>query len=258
MRVFGLIGNPISQSLSPHFFQQKFEREGITDAVYQLFPLESITDLPFLIENENNCVGLNVTHPYKEAIFPYLHQLTNEAQAIGAVNTVSIRRTDGRVELTGHNTDCAGFSVLLNQIAGALPERALVMGTGGAAKAVAYALRQRGAKVAQVSRSDGRGDYTYGSLTPEVIERHLLIVNATPVGMGADRDSCPPIPYPAITPRHTLIDLIYHPEVTVFLRKGAELGAQTHNGMTMLVGQAEASWRFWTSKGILSDGAVLP
>lgn len=245
MRIFGLIGNPIDQSLSPHFFQQKLEREGIKDAIYQLFPIKSIADFPFLIEKEKNLVGLNVTHPHKESIILYLHQLTKEAQAIGAVNTVKINRTEGRIELTGHNTDCAGFSSLLDQITGTLPARALVLGTGGAAKAVGYELRRRGVKAEQVSRTAGRADYTYESLTPEVIENHLLIVNATPVGMGADRDSCPPLPYPAITVRHILIDLIYHPEVTVFLRKGAEQGAQTHNGMTMLVGQAEASWRWW-------------
>lgn len=245
MRVFGLIGNPVSQSLSPHFFQQKFEREGIKDAVYQLFPIKSIADFPFLIDKEKSLVGLNVTHPYKESIIPYLHRLTKEAQAIGAVNTVRVSRTGGRTELTGHNTDCAGFSALMSQITGPLPDSALVLGTGGVAKAVAYELRQRGVKVEQVSRSAGRADYTYGNLTPEVIEGHLLIVNATPVGMGADRDSCIPLPYPFITSQHILIDLIYHPEVTVFLRKGAERGAQIHNGMTMLVGQAEASWRWW-------------
>lgn len=245
MRVFGLIGNPITQSLSPQYFQEKFAKEGIKDAVYQLFPLKSITELPFLIEKEKNLVGLNVTHPYKEAILPYLHQLTKEAQTIGAVNTVSIHRTDGRIELTGHNTDCAGFSTLLNQITEPLPERALVLGTGGAAKAVTYALRQRRVKVAQVSRSDGRADCTYDSLSPSVIENHLMIVNATPVGMGDDKESCPQLPYSAITPHHILIDLIYHPEITIFLRKGAEQGAQTHNGKIMLAGQAEASWQFW-------------
>ncbi len=245
MRVFGLIGNPISQSLSPHFFQQKFEREGIKDAVYQLFPIKSIADFPFLIDKEKSLVGLNVTHPYKESIIPYLHRLTKEAQAIGAVNTVRVSRTGGLTELTGHNTDCAGFDTLLSQITRPLPEAALVLGTGGAAKAVVHVLRQHGVKVAQVSRSNERADYTYGNLTPEVIEGHLLIVNATPVGMGADRHYCPQLPYLTITTKHILIDLIYNPETTLFLQKGKERGAKTFNGMTMLIGQAEASWRWW-------------
>lgn len=245
MRIFGLIGNPISQSFSPIFFHQKFEREGIKDAVYRLFTLESITELPLLLEKEKGIVGLNVTHPYKETISPYLDKLTEEAHAIGAVNTIGIKRNDGSIELTGHNTDCAGFDKLLNQITQPLPEAALVLGTGGAAKAVVHVLRQHGVKVAQVSRSDGRADYTYSSLTPSVIENHLLIINATPVGMGADSHYCPQLPYLTITTKHILIDLIYNPETTLFLQKGKERGAKTFNGMTMLIGQAEASWRWW-------------
>lgn len=245
MRVFGLIGNPISQSLSPQFFQQKFEREGLKDIVYQLFPITTIDQFPFLIEKEKHLVGLNVTHPYKESILPYLHRLTKEAQSIGAVNTIGIKREGDHIEMIGHNTDCEGFGILLDQLGKPLPERALVLGTGGAAKAVVYALHQRGVKVAQVSRDAQRGDYTYESLSPSVIENHLMIVNATPVGMGVESQSCVPLPYSSISRQHILIDLIYNPEVTVFMQKGAMQGAKTYNGKTMLMEQAEASWRFW-------------
>lgn len=248
MRTFGLIGNPISESLSPSFFQKKFEIEDIEDAVYQLFPLKSITDLPFLIEKEKTLVGLNVTHPYKETVLPYMNQLTPAAQAIGAVNTIRIHRAGGRIALTGHNTDCEGFGLLLDHINTPNPEHALVLGTGGAAKAVAYALAQRNISYTFISRTAGQNRLTYNDITADIIQRNPLIINATPVGMGAECNTCLPLPYSAITPQHILIDLIYRPEVTTFLQKGKAQGASTFNGLPMLIGQAEASWRFWEEK----------
>lgn len=245
MRLFGLIGYPIDKSLSPHFFQKKFEREGIKDAVYQLFPLTSITDFPRLIEREKYLVGLNVTHPYKEAIIPYLDELTDEARAIGAVNTIAIHRAGDCIKLTGHNTDCEGFRLLLKEAGTALPDRALVLGTGGAAKAVAYVLRQQGISFHFVSRNAGENRLTYRDITPYIILQNRLIINATPVGMWPDTELCPPLPYSALTPEHLLIDLIYNPAETAFLREGLARGARCLNGMTMLEGQAEASWRFW-------------
>ncbi len=248
MRIFGLIGNPIKQSLSPLFFQKKFEREDIKDAVYQLFPIPSITDFPLLIEREKNLVGLNVTHPFKEAVLPYMDQLTPAAQAIGAVNTIRIHRAGGRIVLTGHNTDCEGFGLLLDHINTPIPEHALVLGTGGAAKAVAYTLVQRSICYTFVSRTAGQNRLTYNDITTDIIQQNPLIINATPVGMGADCNACLPLPYSAITPQHLLIDLIYRPEVTTFLQKGKVQGASTFNGLPMLIGQAEASWRFWQEK----------
>lgn len=245
MRLFGLIGYPIDKSLSPHFFQKKFEREGIEDAAYQLFPIPSITDFPLLIEKEKNLVGLNVTHPYKEAILPYMDKLTPEAQAIGAVNTIAIHRAGDSIELTGHNTDCEGFRMLLKEPGEPLPDHALVLGTGGAAHAVAYVLRQQDISFHFVSRSAGENRLTYREITPDIIRQNRLIINATPVGMWPDVELCPPLPYPALTPEHILIDLIYNPAETAFLREGLVRGARCLNGMTMLEGQAEASWRVW-------------
>ena len=245
MRIFGLIGNPINKSLSPLFFQNKFEKEGIKDAAYQLFPIPSITDFPLLIEKEKNLVGLNVTHPYKEAVLPYMDKLTPEAQAIGAVNTIAIHRAGDSIELTGHNTDCEGFRMLLKKAGAPLPDQALLLGTGGAAKAVAYALQQQGIPFTFVSRSAGAHSISYQDITPEIIRQNQLIINATPVGMWPDTELCPPLPYSALTPEHLLIDLIYNPAETAFLREGLARGARCFNGMTMLEGQAEASWRFW-------------
>lgn len=249
MRLFGLIGYPVQHSLSPHFFQKKFEREGIKDAAYQLFPIPSITDFPLLIKREKNLVGLNVTHPYKESIIPYLDELTDEARAIGAVNTIAIHRASDSIELTGHNTDCEGFRMLLKEAGEPLPDHALVLGTGGAAKAVAYALQQQGIPFTFVSRSAGAHSISYQEITPEIIRQNRLIINATPVGMWPDTELCPPLPYPALTPEHLLIDLIYNPEETAFLREGLVRGARCLNGMTMLEGQAEASWRVWEEDG---------
>ena len=249
MRIFGLIGNPIKKSLSPHFFQKKFEREGIKDAAYQLFPIPSITNLPLLIEKEKNLVGLNVTHPYKEAIIPYLDELTDEARAIGAVNTIAIHRAGDCIKLTGHNTDCEGFRMLLKEAGEPLPDCALLLGTGGAAKAVAYVLRQQGISFHFVSRSTGENRLTYREITPDIIRQNQLIINATPVGMWPDTELCPPLPYSALTPEHLLIDLIYNPTETAFLREGLARGARCLNGMTMLEGQAEASWRVWEEDG---------
>lgn len=248
MRTFGLIGNPIEQSLSPLFFQKKFEREDIKDAVYQLFPIPSITDFPFLIEKEKTLVGLNVTHPYKVTVLPYMDKLTPEAQAIGAVNTIKIHRTGSRTELTGHNTDCEGFGLLLDHISTPISRHALVLGTGGAAKAVAYALAQRNISYTFVSRTAGQNRLTYNDITADIIQRNPLIINATPVGMVAECNAYLPLPYSAITPQHILIDLIYRPEVTTFLQKGKAGGASIFNGLPMLIGQAEASWRFWQEK----------
>ena len=245
MRIFGLIGNPIKKSLSPHFFQKKFEREGIKDAAYQLFPIPSITDFPLLIEKEKNLVGLNVTHPYKEAILPYMDKLTPEAQAIGAVNTIAIHRAGDSIELTGHNTDCEGFRMLLKEAGAPLPDRALLLGTGGAAKAVAYALQQQGIPFTFVSRSAGAHSISYQDITPEIIRQNQLIINATPVGMWPDTELCPPLPYSALTPDHLLIDLIYNPKETAFMELGRTWGAKVYNGWQMFEEQAKRSWELF-------------
>ena len=237
MKRFGLIGHPLSHSFSKTHFTEKFEREGL-DCEYENYDIDDIA-----LVRELDLSGFNVTSPYKEAIIPYLDELNPIAAEVGAVNTVKVL-PDGR--LIGYNTDVIGFA---ETVFGAeLQKTALILGTGGASKAVQYALRQLGIRYSIVSRSIGKGDYQYEELTPEIIQSHLLIVNATPVGMAPNINEAPNLPYDAITPQHTLIDLIYNPDETLFLRKGKEHDAITINGLTMLHAQAEASWEIWTSQ----------
>lgn len=232
---YGLIGHPLSHSFSKTYFTEKFEREGL-DCEYENYDIDDIA-----LVRELDLSGFNVTSPYKEAIIPYLDELDPIAAEVGAVNTVKVL-PNGR--LIGYNTDVIGFA---ETVFGAeLQKTALILGTGGASKAVQYALRQLGIRYSIVSRSIGKGDYQYEELTPEIIQSHLLIVNATPVGMAPNINEAPNLPYDAITPQHTLIDLIYNPDETLFLRKGKEHGAITINGLTMLHAQAEASWEIWT------------
>ena len=234
---FGLIGHPLSHSFSKTYFTEKFEREGL-DCEYENYDIDDIA-----LVRDVDLSGFNVTSPYKEAIIPYLDEFDPIAAEVGAVNTVKVL-PDGR--LIGFNTDVIGFA---ETVFGAeLQKTALILGTGGASKAVQYALRQLGILYSIVSRSTSKGDYHYEELTPEIIQSHLLIVNATPVGMAPNINEAPNLPYDAITPQHTLIDLIYNPEETLFLRNGKEHGATTINGLTMLHAQAEASWEIWTSQ----------
>lgn len=243
---YGLIGHPLSHSFSKAYFTEKFEREGL-DCEYLNIDLPSLrgTELRDVTKQSNlhHLTGFNVTSPYKETIIPYLDELDPIAVEVGAVNTVKVL-PDGR--LIGFNTDVIGFA---ETVFGAeLQKTALILGTGGASKAVQYTLRQLGIHYSIVSRSIGKGDYQYEELTPEIIQSHLLIVNATPVGMAPNINEAPNLPYDAITPQHTLIDLIYNPDETLFLRKGKEHDAITINGLTMLHAQAEASWDIWVRK----------
>lgn len=248
MRTFGLIGFPLSHSFSPEYFARKFEKEGIAEAEYRLFEMKNIEQLPAFIQSCPNLVGLNVTTPHKEAVLPLMDVLTEEAAAIGAVNTIAIERQDHRVQLTGHNTDAVGFGRLLQQYP--LPEQAtaLILGTGGAAKAVAFALKKRNIGYKFVSRSQHENALVYSELSNDTIDQNRLIINATPVGMWPNVNALPAIPYQALTPQHLLIDLIYNPSETAFMQAGAAAGATVVNGLTMLHAQAEASWHFWNHK----------
>lgn len=238
---FGLIGNPLSHSISHRYFTEKFEREGLIRHRYDLFPLTTIDEFPKLITGTPGLCGLNVTIPYKQSVVPFLDAVDPLAAAVGAVNTIRI--DNGR--LTGHNTDVEGFrETLLPLLSGPKP-RALVLGSGGASRAVAFVLREQGIRFRVVSRSRERGDLTYDLLEPIVVDVCKLIINTTPVGMHPDVDGMPPLPYGAIGPRHILIDLVYDPERTRFLREGETRGAVIANGMDMLVAQAEASWKIW-------------
>ncbi len=238
MRHFGLIGYPLGHSLSAEYFADKFMREGI-GAEYTLYPIENIGEVRPLLSKLG---GFNVTIPYKKAVIPYLDRLSDEAAAVGAVNCVKVL-SDGTT--CGYNTDVDGIRAALAEVNLTGVRALLLGGSGGAAAAVKYVLRGAGASVTTVSRTAGNGDLTYNKVTREVIAAHSMIINATPLGMSPNIAECPDIPYEALTPVHTLFDMVYNPEVTEFLRRGDVLGARTIGGRRMLVAQAEASWRVW-------------
>ncbi|MDE6300168.1 MAG: shikimate dehydrogenase [Muribaculaceae bacterium] len=245
-RLFGLIGYPLGHSFSQTFFNQKFENERI-DARYINFELSDISKLKEVLAVNDNLAGFNVTIPYKELIFGYLDAIDPEAKAIGAVNVVKVfRQPDGSRSLKGYNSDSVGFGDSIRpMLSPEIHRRALVLGTGGAAKAVAYALRKLGLEVTMVSRSKTTDVVTYAELTPEIVADHHVIVNTTPLGMYPHVDECPEIPYDALTPQHICYDLLYNPDVTLFMRKSAERGAQVKNGLEMLLLQAFVSWNIW-------------
>lgn len=245
-QLFGLIGYPISHSFSQKYFTEKFEREGLTDYSYQLFPLETIELFPKLIQNYPNLKGLNVTIPYKQAVMPYLDKLDEGASAIGAVNVIKVENGT----LTGSNSDAYGFEQSLLRLfeeSGIRPARALVLGTGGAAKAVQFVLRKNGIVYLTVSRNKDNGDLTYGELEEAIFNAHMLIINTTPLGMSPNIGSFPNIPYHCISKGHLLYDLVYNPEMTAFLEKGRAHGAIIMNGLSMLYGQAERAWAIWNA-----------
>ncbi len=249
MARYGLIGRSLGHSFSQRYFTEKFQREGRTTDRYDLFELAAISELPALIGGTPGLAGLNVTIPYKQAVIPYLSAMDPVAAAVGAVNTIAIH-PDGHT--TGHNTDVEGFratlSPLLERIAKRdtdIRPRALVLGSGGASRAVAYVLREAGVRFRIVSRDRALGDLTWEQLDRTVVGVCPLIINATPLGTFPEVDEAPPLPYSALGPDHVLIDLVYNPAETRFLKQGREQGATTANGLTMLHAQAEAAWRIW-------------
>lgn len=237
--LYGLIGKRLGHSFSASYFADKFRREGL-DCEYRNFELPTIDTLAGLLGREAGLRGFNVTIPYKEAIIPYLDSLTDEAREVGAVNTVRVEQ--GR--LTGHNTDLEGFDLALSGLLqGEEPRSALVLGTGGASKAVCAALRRRGIEYRTVSRTRG---LRYHDLTPELVADTPLIINATPLGMWPDTESKPELPYEAMGEGHRCFDLVYNPAETAFMAQARRHGARVCNGLTMLHSQADAAWRFWT------------
>ena len=240
MKHFALIGYPLGHSLSKAYFSDKFAREAI-EADYAPLPIERAEEV---LPHCEKLSGFNVTIPHKQAIIPLLATISDEARAIGAVNCVKVR-TDGRLE--GYNTDVIGIRKSLEGVA-LNGVKALVLGTGGASKAVQYVLREGGAEVAVVSRSSGAADLTYEDLNMERIAECDIIVNTTPLGMFPNVDSAPELPYAALSAKHTLFDCVYNPRQTKFLLLGAEQGARIIDGMTMFEAQAEASWCIWQSE----------
>ncbi len=245
MRKFGLIGYPLSHSFSKKYFTNKFEKEGIADAQYELFPIQSIQELPELLKDNPDLVGLNVTIPYKEQVIPYLHNIDPKAQAIGAVNTIRIENG----KLRGYNTDYFGFKDSLVKFIGAnnFPKKALILGTGGASKAVKAALEDLDILYQFVSREPIADQLSYRSVSssPNDLLASLLIVNTTPLGMSPNTDTLPELPYEHLTPDHMLYDLVYNPLKTGFMQKGIDANCWVKNGLEMLHGQAEKAWEIW-------------
>jgi shikimate dehydrogenase len=242
VRKFGLIGYPLSHSFSKKYFTEKFREENRYDCVYENFSLSDIQQISSVIGNEPDLHGLNVTIPYKENILSFLDFKNDLVEKTGACNCIKI--INGK--LFGYNTDVIGFERALTGKFILHHRLALILGTGGASKAVGYVMRKLGINYKFVSRKASSSDtINYGDLNEQIIRSHTLIINTTPVGMYPDIDAYPNIPYQALTEKHYLFDLIYNPEKTIFLQKGAEHSAAINNGKEMLVIQAEESWRIW-------------
>ena len=243
-RLYGLIGFPLGHSFSQDYFNQKFEAENI-DARYINFEIPEISDLKNVLARNHNLNGLNVTIPYKQLVIPLLDEMDPEAAEIGAVNVIKFVRRNGRTILKGYNSDIIGFR---DSIAPMLTEHhshALVLGTGGASRAVSYALRSLGITPQLVSRRPAPGVITYADINPDIIDSHKIIVNTTPLGMYPHVDECPDITYNLLTTRHLCYDLLYNPDVTLFMKKSADAGAEVKNGLEMLLLQAFAAWHIW-------------
>lgn len=244
MRLFGLIGYPLTHSFSKKYFTEKFEKEGLDDCRYELFPIESITELPGLISQHPELEGLNITIPYKKQVLPYLNHTAFIPAGLEACNCILF--SEG--QLIGYNTDVVGFRESLRPVLRPDQQSALVLGNGGATAAVIFSLQQLGISYHIVSRALQPGsDFTYQDLDQSIIQSHPIIINTTPVGMYPNEEYCPDIPYESINERHLLFDLVYNPAQTLFLRKGAERGATIKNGEDMLLLQAEESWKIWNS-----------
>jgi shikimate dehydrogenase len=249
MKKYGLIGYPLTHSFSQKYFTEKFEKENVMDCSYANYSLENISQLTDILSNDENLVGLNVTIPYKEQVLSFLDEIDADAEKIGAVNTIKILRNQGKVNLKGYNSDVYGFRKPLEEVLKpAIQTSALILGTGGASKAVAWVLNSLGISYHFVSRTPkSENDYAYSDLTPEIIEYNKIIVNTSPIGMYPNVNSQPDIPYTGLTKNHILYDLIYNPERTGFLQKGHEKKATLINGLPMLYLQAEKSWEIWNA-----------
>ncbi len=246
MKIYGLIGYPLTHSFSKNYFNEKFEKDGLIQCKYENFPLKSVDELPGLIHNNKEICGLNVTIPYKEKVIPFLDFLDDNAKNIGAVNTIKIKRNKQKPVLTGFNTDAYGFQESLKPLLNRNINNALILGTGGASKAVAYILGKLNIRYFFVTRNPRSNNHiAYGDLNCKIINDFKLIINTSPVGMFPDSGNFPDIPYDCISEKHILFDLIYNPPETVFLKKGKEKGAKTINGLPMLHLQAEKAWEIW-------------
>lgn len=247
MKHYGLIGNPVSHSLSAKYFNDKFALLGI-DARYESILLKEIDGFPKILASYPELEGLNVTSPFKSSVIPYCNDLDTTAATIRSVNTLSIKRSGDNYHIKGYNTDADGFAVAAIPILSGKTPDALILGSGGGARAVALTLARMGLNYLIVSRTAGKGNLTYSEVTSEHITTHPLIINATPLGMPRYIDGLPEIPYEHMGKGHILFDLNYNPPTTPFLKKGRERGATTSNGLVMLQAQAEKAWHIWNAQ----------
>ncbi len=247
MDKYGLIGYPLVHSFSISFFNEKFQNEGI-DATYENFEIPSIEGFPEILDSNPDLCGLNVTIPYKEKVIGLLDSLSKEAQEIGAVNVIKVSHKGNKTILKGYNSDVIGFTKSIEPLLGRFHKKALILGTGGASKAIEYGLKSLGLEAIKVSRSERPGTLQYTQITAETIKEYNVIINCTPCGMYPHADECPDLPYEAMNNRTLLYDLIYNPDETLFMKKGKARGAIVKNGLEMLLLQAYASWDFWNSK----------
>lgn len=247
MDKYGLIGFPLGHSFSVSYFNEKFRNEGI-DAQYINYEIPNIADLAEILSSTPNLRGLNVTIPYKEKVMTYLDEISPEAKAIGAVNVIRVEHRGNNVYLKGFNSDVIGFTQSIEPILERYHQKALILGTGGAAKAVDYGLRSLGIETKFVSTKKSLEGLTYHDITPKIIKQFNVIVNCTPLGMYPNIEQCPELPYEAMDNHTLLYDLIYNPDETLFMQKGSENGATVKNGLEMLLLQAFANWEFWNGK----------
>ena len=247
MEKYGLIGYPLGHSFSINYFNQKFKDENI-DAVYENYEIKSIDKLPEILDSNPNIKGLNVTIPYKQKVISYLDTISPEAIAIGAVNVIRVVHENNNIILKGYNSDVIGFTKSIEPMLERYHQKALILGTGGASKAVNYGLKSLGLETICVSRYQRPNTIQYKDITPEIIKEYNVIVNCTPCGMFPHTNECPDLPYEYMDNHTILYDLIYNPDKTLFMKKGEAKGASTKNGLEMLLLQAFASWEFWHGK----------
>ncbi len=243
MNLYGLIGYPLGHSFSKQYFTEKFERENITDCVFEAFPITAIDQFPALLKDNPSLKGLSVTIPYKEQVLKYITEFSDEVKYIGATNSIKIVGD----KLVAYNTDIIGFEQSFIKHLEPFHTKALILGTGGASKAIQYVLQKLGISFLLVTRNEQKkeGFINYKDIDEEFIKEYTVIVNCSPVGMSPNENACPDIPYHLLSPRHYLYDLVYKPAKTIFLQKGEEKGARIENGYDMLLLQAEASWKIW-------------
>jgi shikimate dehydrogenase len=247
MKTYGLIGYRLGYSFSKGFFTEKFGKENLTGHEYVNFELDSIDEFPEIFRKNDHIAGLNCTIPYKQQIMPYLDEIDGEAAKVGAINTVKIIRTEDGMKLKGFNTDIYGFENSLKPMLNEKHKKALILGTGGASKAIKYILDKLGLTYVSASIEDqlNEGEIRYEQIDEALLKEHLVVINATPLGTFPKVDTCPPIPYESLTADHVLFDLVYNPEETLFMKKGKEKGAAVKNGLEMLHGQAIKAWEIW-------------